>query len=578
MKKTRSIRWKMGQLMVLYWAIPFLILASALGSYMARGQETEALDRLASQLTLNNQICIERIDSVISASRRATYDRTLYNSWQDYRKGTINYSTFYNQGQYYLETQYGKRQEISTAVFMLLSDPRNKRITAYNSPAGGSFRQLDTFWEEDCDGVLDLASELDTSVGVYVNAGRAYIVRNLVDSSYTPWGVLVHRINLDYCLGPLLQMYEGAFARISLDGKAVITEGDQSLWDEAASLTPEKEAQYIRRGKMTYVYQSVKGSDLQMSTCLACASDTVFSPAYIYRYILLITALFLFPLLGLFRRLSTRYVTRPLMLMEQQAREIENGNLGVEQTENTNSTEFEYLRGAFNEMSRTLKYQFDHIYEEELALRDARIMALQSNINPHFMNNTLEIINWEARLSGNEKVSRMIGALSTLMDAAMDREKKPEVPLSEEMVYVDAYLYITRERLGDRLKTEKELDEDTLDQMVPRLIMQPVIENAVTHGIVPRGEGRIVLRSFRQGDFLILEVKNDGTLSEEDREKILALLSPDADLSGESSRHLGIANVNQRLRMLYGEECTLEIGQEEDMAVSRIKIRWNHQK
>ena len=150
----------MGQLMVLYWAIPFLILASALGSYMARGQETEALDRLASQLSLNSQICIERIDAVISYSRQATYDRTLYNSWQNYRKGAINYTTFYNQGQYYLETQYGKRQEISTAVFMLLTDPREQRITAYNVPAGGSFRQIDTFWENDCEGVLELAAEL----------------------------------------------------------------------------------------------------------------------------------------------------------------------------------------------------------------------------------------------------------------------------------------------------------------------------------------------------------------------------------------------------------------------------------
>ena len=89
-----------------------------------------------------------------------------------------------------------------------------------------------------------------------------------------------------------------------------------------------------------------------------------------------------------------------------------------------------------------LKYQFDHIYEEELALKDARIMALQSHINPHFMNNTLEIINWEARLAGNDKVS--IRSLGTLLDAALDRKKQPEVPLKEELTYVKAYLFIRR--------------------------------------------------------------------------------------------------------------------------------------
>ena len=117
-------------------------------------------------------------------------------------------------------------------------------------------------------------------------------------------------------------------------------------------------------------------------------------------------------------------------------------------------------------MSERLKYQFDHIYEEEIALRDARIMALQSHINPHFMNNTLEIINWEARLGGNEKVSRMIEALATLMDAAMDRKKRTLVPLSEEMIYVNAYLYINSARFGKRLTVVKELDESIMQMCI----------------------------------------------------------------------------------------------------------------
>lgn len=83
------------------------------------------------------------------------------------------------------------------------------------------------------------------------------------------------------------------------------------------------------------------------------------------------------------------------MKFYDQAKEIESGNLGYQLEKNTRSQEFEYLRESYNHMSKTLKYQFDHIYEEELALRDARIMALQSHINPHFMNNTLEIINKE---------------------------------------------------------------------------------------------------------------------------------------------------------------------------------------
>lgn len=131
------------------------------------------------------------------------------------------------------------------------------------------------------------------------------------------------------------------------------------------------------------------------------------------------------------------------------AKKIEEGNFGTHlDADDLASAEFGYLSDSFNNMSDKLQYQFERIYKEELALRDARIMALQSQINPHFFSNTLEIINWEARLSGNIKVCKMIEALSTMLSAAMDRNARPLVHLSEEAMYVDSYLYIIRERLS----------------------------------------------------------------------------------------------------------------------------------
>ena len=158
------------------------------------------------------------------------------------------------------------------------------------------------------------------------------------------------------------------------------------------------------------------------------------APFYGYPFVVAGMLLFLVPLLLILLRVFNRNVTKPIADMMEGADQIETGNLGYQIKEEPENLEFKYLMESFNQMSERLKYQFDHIYEEEIALRDARIMALQSHINPHFMNNTLEIINWEARLGGNEKVSRMIEALATLMDAAMDRKKRTFVPLSEEMM------------------------------------------------------------------------------------------------------------------------------------------------
>lgn len=155
----------------------------------------------------------------------------------------------------------------------------------------------------------------------------------------------------------------------------------------------------------------------------------------------------------------------------------------------------------------------------------------------------------------------------------MDRKKLPEIALSEEIIYVDAYLYITSERLGKRFHVVKEMDENTMKCMVPRLIMQPVIENAVKHGVIPRGEGTVTIRSYLEDDYLILEVRNDGEISEEDQKKISRLLALDYDTSRETSLNLGIANVNQRLRILYGDQCGLTIEEaSKGCVISRIRI------
>ena len=162
--------------------------------------------------------------------------------------------------------------------------------------------------------------------------------------------------------------------------------------------------------------------------------STALSSFFGYQYVLLGMLLFLIPLMLLLMRLLNTQIAVPIQGLVRAGDQIKAGNLGYQLEDEPGSTEFISLTESFNQMSSTLKYQFDHIYEEELALRDAKIMALQSYIKAHFMNNTLEIINWEARLEGNIKVSKMIESLSTLMDAAMDRHKRPEVLLSEEMI------------------------------------------------------------------------------------------------------------------------------------------------
>ena len=204
-------------------------------------------------------------------------------------------------------------------------------------------------------------------------------------------------------------------------------------------------------------------------------------------------------------------------------------------------------------------------------------MALQSQINPHFLNNTLEIINWEARINENYKVSHMIENLSIMLEATMDRRHRRFVTVAEEMSYVEAYLFIIAQRLGERLHVRKHVDETLFNVKVPRLIIQPIIENAAEHGITGQTHGIITINLFAREDKLIIEVRNTGSMSAKDEEKIRQLLGDDYEPGEIGSTSLGIRNVNRRIKIIYGDDCGLTVqNAENNETVSTIVVKLDY--
>ena len=169
-------------------------------------------------------------------------------------------------------------------------------------------------------------------------------------------------------------------------------------------------------------------------------------------------------------------------------------------------------------------------------------------------------------MAGNDRVSAMIEALSTMLDAAMDRSNQSQILLRNELEYVDAYLYIIRERLGEGVHICKEIDEALLDRTIPRMILQPIVENAVEHDIAARNSGKLWVRAYSQEGRTVLEVEHEGVLTEADRQSIRELLSG-APAEGPQ---VGLRNVCQRLRLLYGEEAELRV---EETAAGTILAR-----
>ena len=570
--KRHSLKWRVMGMILLCWLIPIGLMIGVMGYYIMGNRFNNMVDSFQKQLEYGDKMCEERLNGAISASREASKHDVIRQAYYTFSSGGSAYR-FTMESKAYLTDQYRQNEAFYNTIFWLVENPETYNCSVYNLQSKGNYQQIQDYWKNDHEAIKEFAEGLDTSVGFINMAGRVYMVRNLVDAKFRPYGVLVMRMNLDYCFGSLVNIPLKERVTLTLNDQDTFTDGAYLKAEELGiDISQEKEGYLWKNGDL-YIYQTIKSRDYQFRTIMKMDSTVVNLPIYGYGFIILGMFLFLIPLLLLVVHAFKKQVSVPLENMMSGARELENGNMGYQLEETPVNLEFKYLYDSFNRISRRLKSQFERIYKEEIALRDARIMALQSQINPHFMNNTLEIINWEARLAGNLKVTKMIEALSTLMDAAMDRKKRTEVLLSEEMAYVNAYLYITKERLGKRLEIMKELPEDIMDCKVPRLILQPVIENAIEHGIVPQGNGKIIIRG-RKDEFLTLEIENEGKLTPEDIRRIRSLLDPSYQTSDEKFENMGIANVNQRLRILYGAPCGLTIEKNgEDRVVARLIIK-----
>ena len=557
--RKRSLRGQMTFIILLCWLLPMALAAGALGGYLTLGLGRQSRQAIEEQFQLNLQMGADRVESAVEASRLSSYDPELRDGWNQYRQDG-NYAQFYRRCYGLFNRLYQSDSRFRYAVACLSDSPEEMSITVVSGSSGSSEKQVRDRWREDLPAVTELAASLDTAVGFLERDGQVYLVRNLMGHDYRPIGVLALALDLPYYFEDLSLLGWASSVTVELGaGTSLAVKGDGP---------PPV-------GENTLDY-AVKTRDFTLRGRAAVDYKALLAGFGAYRWVLGAMGLSLLLLLLFTFRFFRRRISQPIGALMAGAADIQRGQWGRQIDCAAGSREFEYLTDSFNQMSARLQTQFDCLYQEELARRDAQIKALQAHINPHFLNNTLESINWQARMSGDVKASGMIEALSTVLDAALDRKGMPEVPLSEEMRYVNAYLYIVTQRFGERLRVDIDLPGELLGCKVPRLILQPVIENAVEHGIRPGGGGRVALRGCLEGGFLILEIENDGGLSAQDEAHIARLLSPDYDMAGEPSGNIGIANVNLRLRILYGPACGLAIFRGEGSAViARLTVAHN---
>ncbi len=574
----KSLRWSMVRRLLFGWFFPLFMLVFIIVFFVSVNNHKQIEQTIMTSLEKSVQIMRMQLKDCETASKNASYIPTIAEAYEDYLKDERQ-NTFGKKAENFLKQQYAWHDNCQTAELIMLDFPEEKYYVMNNSN-GGTYRDIEFFYNTAADQLCEVARTLDTGTTLVGVEGRVYMVRNLMTSKFQPYAVLALELDQESLMESYAGMWGYEKSDLYWNGELLIAgqEGSERyLPEQIVNALKDKEELYVQGGRWEsiHVYRRMNlyGGTLVASVTIDKRITHAEMNALEYLFIILIV--FMIPLVVQMMRFFYKKVTLPLRQLITAANAVREGELGTQIVNEEDNEEFWQVKDSFNHMSKQLKNQFDKIYLEEVALRDAKIMALQSQINPHFLNNTLEIINWEARLNGNYKVSGMIEALSTMLGATMNRKEEQFHSMAEEMAYADAYLYIIAQRFGAKFKCTKKMDERLMNVRVPRLIIQPIVENAVEHGMDITKQGRLDIRLFEREDgYLCIEVEDNGHLTKEDRDKIDRLLSPDAEVSKEKRVSLGIRNVDQRLKMIYGADCGLFIeGNDKEHTVSTILLK-----
>ena len=235
-------------------------------------------------------------------------------------------------------------------------------------------------------------------------------------------------------------------------------------------------------------------------------------------------------------------------------------------TEIRSHDEFQTIGDSFNEMLEKLKVQIERNKEMTERLSATQLRQLRSQFNPHFLYNTLDNIRFMVHFKP-EDASSMILSLSNLLRYSLDNQRE-EVPLSLDMEYTENYLKIMKFRYGDRLSYAVNMEECAKEVPIPKLLIQPMIENAIKYGYEGKDHLHVSISAFMREKEMVLVCEDNGAgMKKETEEEILQLLSEDA----ESSSHLGLFNIHRRLKLRYGDEAGIEILSSEG-AGTRVEV------
>ena len=267
---------------------------------------------------------------------------------------------------------------------------------------------------------------------------------------------------------------------------------------------------------------------------------------------------------------SIRY-TEPMFKMMRVIKKVEDGDLSA-RMQIKSSDEIGQLGNSLNNMIDEMENLIVKLIKEEKEKKEVELEALHAQINPHFLHNTLNTIKWMAKIQGNVSVSKAITSLVKLLRVSTNLGKE-KITLAEEIDYLENYMVIQRLRFNEEINLEFKIDESCLQLKVPKLILQPIVENSIIHGLEKESfELKIRIKIYRDDNQVFIEIVDNGPgIKKETLDNIFELESDHNKFS-----KVGLNNVNKRIKLYFGSEYGLEVKSKPGLG-TKIIVNLPHQ-
>ncbi|MFX3631542.1 MAG: sensor histidine kinase [Candidatus Pristimantibacillus sp.] len=348
---------------------------------------------------------------------------------------------------------------------------------------------------------------------------------------------------------------------LSSSDKAIVNEKDLSLLSLAQDVQLEpNNVKSFEHNKQTYislylpVYDAFLLEEIDQLVAFAPLYNISHSIIKVVLIILLISILLVYVI--------SRRITRPLHTLVKTMQESNGYNLKAISSSTSGSYETSVLTDAYNGFIQEIDQHVENVIYEQQQRRKADLSALQMQINPHFLYNTLSSIKYLSRMKRNDQVDQTIDSLISMLQSTIG-STEDQVTIDTEIETLKHYVYINQVRYGEQFNVNYQISDDCLPLTVPKLIIQPFVENAFFHAFAGRASGTINIFAMRLDDKLVIEIMDDG----------IGMIVSDK-LEAPKRQHLsgiGIRNVDDRIKLLFGSDYGVDIQSEPSYGTS-VKI------